>query len=63
MTTILASFHDSVDNMTAMVFQSSQAAGGFGVSLRDDDSGEMVGVSFHGFQTFEAAITKAQSII
>ena len=63
MTKYLASFHDADTNMTALVFVSGNKAGGFGVALRDDDSGEMVSPTFHGFKTIEAATAKAQAVL
>ncbi len=59
----LAAFHDDNTNMTALVFVSNHKAGGFGVALRDDDSGEFVPASFHGFKTIEAASAKAESLL
>ena len=61
MTAYLHQFTNAADGVTAMVFVSNHKAGGFGVSLRDDDAGEFVGVSHHGL-TLEAAIAKAQAI-
>ena len=63
MSNYLATFHDADDNMTALVFESNHKAGGFGVALRDDDSGSVVGTSFHGFQSLDAAIAKAKELI
>lgn len=59
----LATFHNADDNMTALVYASNHAAGGYAVALRDDDSGNCVGFSVHGFQTLEAAIAKAQEVL
>ena len=58
-----ATFHNDDDNMTSLVFVSNHKAGGYGVALRDDDSGLVVGTSFHGFQTLELAIVKAQEVL
>ena len=63
MTNYLATFYDADDNMTALVFESNHKAGGFGVALRDDDSGSIIGASFHGFQSLNAAIAKAKELI
>lgn len=59
----LATFHNADDNMTAVVFESNHKAGGFGVALRDDDSGDFTPISFHGFKTLDAAITKAKEVL
>ena len=63
MTNHLASFHDDATNMTALVFVSTHKSGGFGVALRDDDSGETVSPTFHGFKTIEEAAAKAQDVL
>lgn len=59
----LATFHDAEDNMTALVFESGNKAGGYAVALRDDDSDSVVGTTFHGFQSLDAAIAKAKELI
>jgi hypothetical protein len=61
MTTILHTFTNSENGISSFVFESH--FGGFGVSLRDDDAGEFVGASIHGFKTVDAAIAKAKEII
>jgi len=63
MTTYLATFHNEEDNMTAVVFESNHKEGGYGVALRDDDSGNFAPSSFHGFKSIEAAIAKAKEIL
>lgn len=63
MTTYLATFHNDDDNMTAVVFESNHKAGGYGVALRDDDSGNFATASFHGIATIEAAKAKAQELV
>lgn len=63
MTAYLATFHNNEDNMTSVVFESNHKAGGYGVAIRDDDSGNFAPVSHHGFKTFEAAVSKAKEIL
>ena len=58
-----ATFRDDDDNMTSLVFVSNHKADGYGVALRDDDSGLAVGILFHGFQTLESAIAKAKKVL
>lgn len=48
--------------MKAIVFASNHKAGGYGISLIDEDAGETV-VSIHGFQSVDAAIVKAKSLL
>lgn len=60
MTKVLHEITNAADGMTACVVESS--GGGFGVSLRDDDSGLFAPVAIHGIKTIEAAIAKAQEI-
>jgi hypothetical protein len=62
MTEHIAEVHNAEDNMTAVVFKSNHKAGGYGVALRDDDSGLFVGLSFHGFKTVDAAMVKASEV-
>ena len=59
----IATFHDAEDNMTALVFESQHKVGGYAVALRDDDSGALVGHTFHGFKSLDAAIAKAKELI
>ena len=61
MTNIITQFTNPSDAMTAFVIESY--LGGYGVSLRDDDSGEFVGLSFHGIKSLDAAIAKAQEVV
>ena len=63
MTNILHTFTNKEDGVSSFVFVSNLGAGGFGVSLRDDDSGDFVPMSFHGFKTEEAAISKAREVL
>ncbi len=63
MNAYLATFHNDEDNMTAVVFESNHKAGGYGVALRDDDSGNFTPASFHGFKTLEAAFAKAKEVL
>lgn len=63
MTNILAQFTNEDDAMTAFVVESNHSAGGFAVSIRDDDSGEFLPMSFHGIQSYDAAIAKARSVV
>jgi len=63
MTTYLATFHNEEDNMTAVVLESNHKAGGYAVAVRDDDSGNFLPASFHGFKSIEAAIAKAKAIL
>ena len=58
---ILASFTNTADNMTSFVVES--ARGGYGVSIRDDDSGEFVGFAIHGIKSLDSAIAKAKEIL
>ena len=58
---ILHSYTSTTDCITAYVFESS--FGGFGVSLKDDDSGEFVGCAIHGIKTIEEAIKRAKSYV
>ena len=58
---ILHSYTSTTDCITAYVFESS--FGGFGVSLKDDDSGEFVSCSIHGIKTLEEAIKRAKSYV
>ena len=62
MNEILATFAYDDTGMIAVVFESTHAAGGFGVSLRDADA-DMTVASVHGFATFEAACEKAASYV
>ena len=58
---LLHAFTSTEDCITSYVFESS--FGGFGVSLKDDESGEMVGCSVHGIKTLEEAIKKAKKAV
>ena len=49
------------DGLTTFVFESS--FGGYGVSMRDDDSGEFVNCSHHGIATIEQAIAEAKNAV
>jgi len=60
-TEIIATYTDTRDNLTAFVFESNLKCGGYGVSLRDNDSGEFVPGSIHGL-TLEEAKYKARGI-
>jgi hypothetical protein len=58
----IATFHNDEDNVTALVFKRGELGGhdcGFGVALRDDDAGQLVG-SIRVFKTLDAAIAKAK---
>ena len=61
MTNIIATFTNANDGMTAFVVESH--GGGFGVSLRDDDSGEFAGFSIHGIKDLGDAIAKAKEAV
>lgn len=63
MTKILHTFTNQEAGMSAFVFKSAHKVGGFGVSVRDDESGLYLDVSFHGFKTLELAIAKAQEVL
>ena len=58
---LLHAFTSTEDCITSYVFESS--LGGFGVSLKDDETGEMVGCSIHGIKTIEEAIKKAKEAV
>jgi len=58
---IIAQFTNHDDAMTAFVVESF--LGGYGVSLRDDDSGEFVGFAIHGIKSLGTAIAKAKEVL
>ena len=58
-----ATFHNDEYNMTSVVFLSQHKTGGFGVGLRDDDSGLMVGMTIHGIKTIALAIETAKHLV
>lgn len=60
MAQILKTLSNADDGLSAFVFVS--AHGGHGVSFRDDDAGESIGVSYHGL-TFDAAVAKAEAFV
>jgi hypothetical protein len=62
MTTYLVTFHNETENMSALVYESNRKQGGFAVALRDDDSGQILAITFHGFRTVEEASAKAKAI-
>ena len=59
MTQILRTFTNAGIGITAFVFVSEHKAGGFGVSLRDDDAEEMFPLTHHGIESLDAAIAQA----
>ena len=61
MTNILHTFHDEDTNMTSFVVESF--LGGYGVTVRDDDSGQFVSESTHGIKSIEDAVTLAKSVV
>ena len=61
MTNILLTFHNDELAMTSFVVESF--LGGYGVSLRDDDSGEFVSESKHGIKSIDAAVVYAKSLV
>jgi len=61
MVEIISRITNNETAMSAIIFLSGHKAGGYGVSLIDDDSGMSAG-SYHGFQSMDAAISKAKII-
>lgn len=53
-------FHNGETNMTAFVFKAER---GFGVCLRDDDSGMYLPTTWTGYKTVDAANVKADSLV
>lgn len=61
-TTYLATF-EGEDGMTALVYVDGNKAGCFAAAVRDDDSGQILPTTFHGYANFDAACAMARSLI